>query len=98
MRGIRRHTESDNLAADSGPPRLRTFERLDHQHARAFAKNHSFTIFGKRTAGIRRNHPHRLPRFKKAEAEWCFASARDSRIDNPVANHPERLADSMIGR
>ena len=47
------------------PARTRRFQRLQHQHAAAFAQNQPAPVFGKWPAGIGRNHAHRFPRLQK---------------------------------
>ena len=73
--GVGRHAEADDLGVNARAARARGFERLQHQHGRAFAQNHAAAVLRKRPAGIGRHHAHGLPGFQNAEAERRFAAA-----------------------
>ena len=62
------HARARQLRINFRATRLCRFERLEQQHRAAFAQNHSFAVTAERTARIRRDHAHRLPRFQQAEA------------------------------
>ena len=85
----------DDLGVNARAARLRDFERLQHQHGRAFAQNHAAAVFGKRPAGVRRHHPHGLPRLQDAETERRFAAAGERQVGGAAAHHPVRLSDGV---
>ena len=93
-----RHAEAHDFGVNPRAARLRRFQRLQHEHGGAFAQDHAAAILGKRAAGIRRDHPHRLPCLQNAEAEGRFAAAGERQIGHAGAHHPVGLADGMAGR
>jgi hypothetical protein len=98
VRGIGGHAEADDFGVDAGAAGPRGFERLEHQHGSAFAEDHAAAVFGKRAAGVGRNHAHGFPGFEDAATEGRFTAAGDGQRSRAGADHPIGLADGVGGR